>query len=83
MTYLVGGKLKFDLSGIGEGFLLGRSSSSIVESNSTFLSASLVGRIKGLNMNRLNRIGPIIGILKGQQWLSSGSCPFLAVRLLQ
>jgi hypothetical protein len=28
-------------------------------------------------------MGPIIGILEGQQWLSSASCPFLAVRLLQ
>jgi hypothetical protein len=38
--------------------------------------------MKGLKMNRLNRMGPIIGILEGQQWLSSASCPFLAVRLL-
>jgi len=69
MTYLVGGTLKFDLSGIGEGFSVGRSGSSIVELeiNSGFLSASLVGKMKGLKMKRLNRMGPMIGILEGQQ----------------
>jgi hypothetical protein len=54
-----------------------------LEVSSGFLFASLVGRMKGLKINRLKRIGPIMGILKGQQWLSSSSCPCLAVRLLQ
>ena len=64
---------------------LARSGSSTVESeiDSGFLSVSLVGRMKGPKMNRLTRIGPIMGILKGQQWLSSASCPCLALRLLQ
>ena len=57
---------------------MGRSGSLTVESdaNSVILSGSLVGRMKGLKMKRLNRMGPMIGILEGQQWLSSVSSPF-------
>ena len=56
---------------------MGRSGSSTVESdaNSVILSGLLVGRMKGLKMKRLNRMGPIMGILEGQQWVSSGSGP--------
>ena len=56
---------------------MGRSGSLTVESdaNSVILSGSLVGRMKGLKMKRLNRMGPIMGILEGQQWVSSGSGP--------
>jgi len=50
--------------------------------NVAFSSKSLVGRKYGVKMNRLNRIGAIIGILEGQQCVSSVSCPFCAARLL-
>lgn len=53
------------------------------EVNLESLSVSLVGRMKGLKMNKLNRMGPMIGILEGQHGMSSGSGPFRAVRLEQ
>ncbi len=63
----------------------GRNVSLIVEfdSKSDEFTESLLGRKYGLNMNRLKRIGPITGILKGQQWLSSDACPFWAALLSQ
>lgn len=73
------------ISRIVEGSSLGRIFSFIEASgvNSVFLSASLVEKMRGLKMNKLNRIGPIMGILEGQQWVSSGSCVCRAVRLSQ
>lgn len=50
---------------------------------SCLVPTSLVSNNKGLKMNRLKRIGPIMGILQGQQELGSCSRPFRSVRLKQ
>ena len=53
------------------------------ESSAKSVFSSLDGRRNGLNINKLKRMGPMIGLLQGQQGLSPEAGPFRAVRLAQ